>query len=368
MDTERIPVKRGTAGKMQAKEGVISVGNKKIGDGEPCFIIAEAGVNHNGDIALAKKLIDVACEAGADAIKFQTFKTSYLVTKNAEKAEYQKKTGAVGTTQFEMLKKLELSNTEFRKLSAYAKKRGILFLSTAFDEESIDLIVRLDVPAFKIPSGEITNIPCIERIAREKKPVILSTGMSTLEEVKDAVNCLKTHGCQEIIILHCTTSYPAPLESVNLRVLDTLRETFHLPVGYSDHTEGILVPIAAVARGACVIEKHITLDRTLTGPDHAASIEPGTLKELIAAIRQVEKALGTDDKRPDACEIKNRDVVRKSVVAREDISRGSLLLETMLTLKRPGTGIEPKFLKDLVGKRVKTAIEKDTLITRDMIE
>lgn len=353
---------------MQKKIPLISIGNKKIGEGEPCFIIAEAGVNHNGDLTLARKLIDVACESGADAIKFQTFKTSHLVTRDAEKADYQKKNSGSGTTQFEMLKKLELSRKDFTSLSAYAKTKGILFLSTAFDEESVDLLIRLGVPAFKIPSGEITNVPCLEKIARQKKPVILSTGMSTLEEVRDAVLCLQEHGCREIILLHCTTSYPAPPESVNLRVLDTLRMEFHLPVGYSDHTEGILVPVAAAARGACVIEKHITLDRTLTGPDHAASIEPAVLKEMIVAIRQVELALGSHEKKPDACEIRNRDVVRKSVVAREDIPRGTVLLESMLTLKRPGTGIEPRFLKSLVGKRVKTTIEKDTLITRDMIE
>ena len=353
---------------VQQKCIAISIGNKNVGNGEPCFIIAEAGVNHNGELSIAKQLIDVAYEAGADAIKFQTFKTENLVTRDAEKADYQKKNDSATTTQFEMLKKLELSEKDFKKLSSYAKKKGIIFLSTAFDEESVDLLIRLDVPAFKIPSGEITNFPCIEKIAREKKPVILSTGMSTMDEVREAVTCLQEHGCRDILLLHCTTSYPAPLKSVNLRVLDTLCDVFHLPVGYSDHTEGILVPIAAVARGACVVEKHITLDRTLTGPDHAASIEPDELKKMIVTIRMVEQALGTVDKKPESCEIRNRKVVRKSVVASENIHKGSLLLESMLTLKRPGTGIEPKYLKDLVGKRVKKSIKKDTLITRDMIE
>jgi len=347
---------------------IIPIGNKAVGNGKPCFIIAEAGVNHNGDLSLARKLIDVAYESGADAIKFQTFKTSHLVTCNAEKAEYQKKNDSLNPTQFGMLEKLELSDNDFKKLSTYARKKGILFLSTAFDEESVDLLIRLDVPAFKIPSGEITNFPCLEKIARQKKPVILSTGMSTLEEVREAVTCLQEHGCRDIILLHCTTSYPAPLESVNLQVMDTLRDVFHLPVGYSDHTEGILVPVAAVARGACVIEKHITLDRTLSGPDHAASIEPNELKRMIDTVRKVEQALGTADKKPESCEIGNRNVVRKSVVASEHIRKGSLLQESMLALKRPGTGIEPKYMKDLVGKRVKTAIEKDTLITQDMIE
>ena len=347
----------------------IRIGKRNVGEGEPCFIIAEAGVNHNGDIRLAKSLVDAACEAGADAIKFQTFRASRLVTRDAEKAEYQVKNDAAGeTTQFGMLEKLELSEEDFRALSAYAKKKGILFLSTAFDEESLDLLIRLHVPAFKIPSGEITNIPSIARIAREKKPVILSTGMSTLDEVEDAVRCLQEHGCREIILLHCTTSYPAPPASVNLRVMDTLRDTFRLPVGYSDHTEGCLVPVAAVARGASLIEKHLTLDRTLAGPDHAASIEPAELKRLITAIRKLETVLGTGEKRPDACEIGNRAVVRKSVVAAEQIPRGSVLTASMLALKRPGTGIGPKYLKELLGKRATMTIEKDTLIARDMIE
>jgi sialic acid synthase SpsE len=267
-----------------------------------------------------------------------------------------------------MLKNLELSESDFKKLSVYAKRKGIVFLSTAFDEESLDLLIQLGVPAFKIPSGEITNFPMMEKIARGKRPVILSTGMSTLDEVKDAVACLQEHGCCEIVLLHCTTSYPAPAESVNLRVLDKLHGIFHLPVGYSDHTEGILVPVAAVARGACVIEKHITLNRTLPGPDHAASIEPDELKRMVETIRKVELALGTNEKRPDPCEIGNRDVVRKSVVAAESIRKGAILRESMLALKRPGTGIEPKSLKNLVGKHVKTTIEKDTLISWDMIE
>jgi len=354
--------------KVQQNRITISIGNKTVGDYEPCFIIAEAGVNHNGNLSTAKKLIDVAYEAGADAVKFQIFKTENLVTRHAKKADYQKKNDSAITTQFEMLKKLELSEKDFKKLSIYAKKKGIVFLSTAFDEESVDLLIRLDVPAFKIPSGEITNFPCIEKIAGEKKPVILSTGMSTMEEVREAVACLQEHGCKEIVLLHCTSSYPTLLESVNLRVLDTLRDVFHLPAGYSDHTAGILVPIAAVARGACVVEKHITLDRTLPGPDHSASIEPDELKKMITAIRKVEKALGDPEKKLESCEISNRSLVRKSIVASRNITKGSILLKSMLAMKRPGTGIEPKYLKDLVGKIVKTAIEKDTLITRDMIE
>lgn len=356
--------------KKYAKKSIgIRIGNnKKIRDRGPCFIIAEAGVNHNGDIGIAKALIDAAVEAGADAVKFQTFRAEELVTLTAEKAGYQKENDPSETTQYNMLKKLELSERDFRTLSGYAKKKGILFLSTAFDDESLDVLIRLRVPAFKIPSGALTDFFCLERIAHQKKPVFLSTGMATLGEVRDAVTCLQDQGCTDIVLLHCTTSYPAPLESVNLRAMDTLRETFRLPVGYSDHTEGILVPVAAVARGACVIEKHLTLDRTLPGPDHAASIEPDELKEMIVAIRRAEKALGTAVKKPARCEIENRSVVRKSVVAAGQIRKGSVIQLPHLALKRPGTGIEPKYLKDLVGKRAKTTIKKDTLISWDMIE
>lgn len=353
---------------VQKKRITISIGNKTVGNDEPCFIIAEAGVNHNGNLSTAKQLIDVAYEAGADAIKFQTFKTENLVTRDAEKADYQKKNDSATTTQFEMLKKLELYEKDFKKLSIYAKKRGIIFLSTAFDEESVDLLIRLEVPAFKIPSGEITNFPCIEKIARERKPVILSTGMSTMEEVREAVACLQEHGCKDIVLLHCTTSYPAPLKSVNLRVLDTLRDIFHLPVGYSDHTEGILVPIAAVASGACVVEKHITLDQTLPGPDHAASLEPDELKKMVKAIRDVEIAMGDGVKKMQPCEMCNHDVVRKSIVTLKEITQGSKISENMITLKRPGTGIEPMYFEKLIGKTAIRQIKKDTVLTWDMIE
>lgn len=353
---------------MNRQTPAVKIQDRIVGDDHPCFVIAEAGVNHNGDSKLAYRLIDVACEAGADAIKFQTFKAENLVTHYAEKAEYQKKNDSSSNTQYQMLKNLELTESDFQKLSEYARTKGIIFLSTAFDEESIDTLIRLEVPAFKIPSGEITNMPSIKKIAREKKPVVLSTGMSTLEEVHDAVRCLQRNGCRQIILLHCTTSYPAPLDSVNLRAMDSLRGVFHLPVGYSDHTEGILVPVAAVARGACVIEKHITLDRTLPGPDHAASLEPGELKEMISTLRQVERALGNPKKKPESCEILNRNVARKSIVAGVDIPAGTRLTSSMLAFKRPGIGIEPKYLQDIVGKRTTQAIKKDALLLWDMVE
>jgi N,N'-diacetyllegionaminate synthase len=346
----------------------IRIRDHEVGDGRPCFIIAEAGVNHNGNLTIARQLIDAAHEAGADAVKFQTFRTEDLVTVSAERADYQKQSGDSETTQFGMLKALELTEDVFRQLSGYAEEKGILFLSTAFDLESIDLLVRLHVPAFKIPSGEITNYPCIESVARQHKPVILSTGMATMAEIRTAVDILQGHGCPEICLLQCTTCYPAPLKSVNLRVMDTLRSIFGLPVGYSDHTEGIIVPIAAAARGACVVEKHLTLDRTLPGPDHAASLEPDEFKRMVAAIRDVERALGDPEKRAETCELDNRRIVRKSIVAKTTVPEGSILTESMLALKRPGTGIEPECLSRLVGRRARVTIGKDTLISWEMIE
>jgi N,N'-diacetyllegionaminate synthase len=347
---------------------MIRLDYKFIGHDRPCFIIAEAGVNHNGDVSLARRLIDAASDAGADAVKFQTFKTKNLVTIGAEKAEYQKRSDSTSGTQYDLLKKLEFTETDFRKLSIYAKKKGMIFLSTAFDEDSVELLSRLNVPAYKIPSGEITNFPLLKKIALYKKPVILSTGMSTIDEIKEAVLILIEYGCSEIILLHCTTSYPAPTESVNLRVLKTLRSLFCLPTGYSDHTSGITIPIAAVAMGACVVEKHLTLDRSLSGPDHKASIEPDEFKRMVSAIREIESALGDGEKKMQLCEASIRDVVRKSIVSAKKISSGSIITEDMLAIKRPGTGIEPKYLKNILGKSAVCGIKKDTVITWDMIQ
>jgi len=346
----------------------ISINSRKIGEGEPVFVIAEAGVNHNGKLSLARRLIDAASDARADAVKFQTFKTENLVTISAKKAEYQKQSDSTSITQFQMLKNFELQETEFKKLSIYAKKKGLIFLSTAFDEDSVELLAKLKVPAFKIPSGEITNFPYLKKIAMQKKPVILSTGMSTIEEIREAVSLLKDQGCNEIVLLHCTTSYPASMESVNLRVLNTLRNIFCLPIGYSDHTEGIVIPIAAVALGACVVEKHLTLDRTLLGPDHKASVEPDEFKKMVRAIRDVESAMGDGEKKLEPCEECNRDIVRKSIVAAKNISKGSKIIKNMLAIKRPGTGIEPKYFEKIVGKKALFPIKKDTIINWDMIE
>jgi N,N'-diacetyllegionaminate synthase len=347
---------------------MIQVNRKKIGYNQPCFIIAEAGVNHNGDVKLAKRLIAAAIEAGADAIKFQTFHTDNVVTRTAEKAGYQKNTTSSEESQYEMIKKLELSDEVFLELSDYAKKRGIIFLSTPFDEESVDLLDRIDVPSFKIPSGEITNFPLLKKIAEKKKSIILSTGMATLGEVEDAFQYLKKCGADDIILLHCTTSYPASINSVNLHAMETLRCAFKVPVGYSDHTEGITIPIAAVALGAVVLEKHFTLDRTLPGPDHKASLEPHELQEMVKAIRDVEIALGDGIKKPNKEEEAIKKVARRSIVAQCSIKAGDLLKESDLAIKRPATGIEPRYFGLIVNRKARIRIPKDQVIKWDMIE
>jgi len=343
------------------------IANKLIGRDQPCFIIAEAGVNHNGDINLAKQLINAAVEAGADAVKFQTFHADNVVTRDAEKAEYQKSTTSSDESQYDMIKKLELPDDAFRELSDYANDKGIIFLSTPFDEESVDLLDDIGVPAFKIPSGEITNFPLLKKIAEKHRPIILSTGMATLGEVEEAFLYLKEMGSKDVILLHCTTSYPAPFDSVNLRAMNTLRCAFKVPVGYSDHTEGITIPIAAVAMGARVIEKHFTIDRTLQGPDHQASIEPHELMAMVKGIRDVERALGDGMKKPTPEEEVIKKIARKSIVAKYDIKKGERLTEDILTIKRPGTGIEPKFLNYIIGKRVNTEIKQDEPLYLDQL-
>jgi len=346
----------------------VKIENKIIGGHNPCFIIAEAGINHNGNVRLAKKLIDVAVEAGADAVKFQTFNAENVVTLTAEKAEYQKDLLDSEESQYKMLKKFELSEDDFWDISDYAKKSGIIFLSTPFDEDSVDILDKMGVPAFKIPSGEITNFPLLKRIGQKSKPIILSTGMATLGEIEDALNYLNKQGIEEIILLHCTTSYPAPVESVNIRALETLRCAFRMPVGFSDHTEGIIISIAAVSMGACVIEKHFTLDRTLPGPDHKASLEPQELIALVKSVRDVERAFGNGIKTPNEIEKAIKKIARKSIVARRDINSGDILTWENLIIKRPGTGIEPKFFDLVLNKKARIHIQKDQVIQWDMIE
>jgi N,N'-diacetyllegionaminate synthase len=337
----------------------IRIANRLIGETEPCFIIAEAGVNHNGDVNLAKKLIDAAKEAGADAVKFQTFKAGEVVTSSAEKAGYQKETTPSEESQYDMIKKLELSGEDFEELFAYTQEKGIIFLSTPFDKGSVDLLDELGISAFKVGSGEITNFPLLKHIAKKRKPIILSTGMATLEEVKEALEVIK----EEVILLHCVSSYPARIEDMNLKAMETLRNAFKLPVGLSDHSLGITVPIAAVALGACVIEKHFTLDKNLPGPDHRASLEPEELKQMVTAIRDVEKAMGDGIKRPTKAEAENGKVVRRSIVARVDIPEGTIITQGMLDTKRPGTGLEPRYIDMIVGRKAREHIKSEELVT-----
>jgi len=307
------------------------------------IIIAEAGVNHNGSMESAKKLVDVAADAGADYVKFQTFKADTLVTQSAEKAEYQKILTDKSESQFEMIKKLELDKSAHDELIKHCEEKGIRFLSTAFDHDSIELLADLNIPLYKIPSGEITNLPYLRHIGRMGKPIILSTGMSTLEEVQKALNVLLESGAEKekITILHCNTEYPTPMEDVNLKAMLTIREELGVNIGYSDHTLGIEIPIAAVAMGATVIEKHFTLDRSLPGPDHAASLEPDELKSMVNAIRNIEKAMGNGIKKPSPSETKNIPIARKSIVAKTSIKKGEKYSEDNLTVKRPGTGLSP---------------------------
>ena len=332
--------------------------NQKIPN-KPVFIIAEAGVNHNGDISIARRLIDAAKESGADAVKFQTFKAEEVVCRNAEKAQYQIENTGCSESQYDMIKALELSDEDFIKLKKYADDTGIMFLSTPFDHVSADFLEGLGMTLFKIPSGEITNIPLMEHIARKQKPIILSTGMSTLGEVEEAVNTLEGNGAADITLLHCTTSYPAPVESVNLYAMETMCNAFKLPVGYSDHTEGITIPIAATALGATVIEKHFTLDKKMPGPDHRSSLEPDELKAMVTAIRDVESAMGDGIKRPSDAEKENINIARKSIVARTNIKKGEKFSNENITLKRPGAGIKSLYIDSFIGKSANEDIKKD---------
>lgn len=359
------------------------IGNKFIDENKSCFIIAEAGVNHNGSLTLAKKLVDVAIETGADAIKFQTFRAEDIVTRYANKADYQAKNenqDLDSESQFDMLKRLELSYTDFRELKQYCNHKGIIFLSTPHSSfKDVDFLDSIMIVAYKVGSGDLTNIPFLKYIANKGKPVILSTGMGNMKEVREAVAAMAPFNNQ-LILLHCTTNYPTHFEEVNLRAMNALRE-FDLPVGYSDHTIGIVIAVAAVALGASVIEKHFTLSRNFPGPDHKASLEPDELKNMVTDIRKVEerlkngengkkiisemnieKALGNGIKRPVPAELEIMKVARKSIVAATNIAAGSIITKDMLTIKRPGTGIKPKYLEYIIGKKTKRDINKDELI------
>lgn len=328
-------------------------------------IIAEAGVNHNGSLDLAKRLVDAAAEAGADYIKFQTFKAGKLVSRQAKKADYQLENLSGGDdSQYAMLKELELSEADHLELIEHCRKRGVNFFSTAFDLESIDFLSTLHLGFWKIPSGEITNFPYIKRIAQHGEPVILSTGMSTLDEILDAITVLNTYGVpkERITVLHCNTEYPTPYEDVHLRAMKTIAECFGVKVGYSDHTCGIEVSLAAVALGATVIEKHFTLDRNLPGPDHKASLEPQELKQMVESIRHIEAALGSKTKQVSPSEEKNIRVARKSLVAVRDIRKGEHFSEENITAKRPGNGISPMRWEEVIGKTAPRDFKADELI------
>jgi len=352
------------------------------------FIIAEAGVNHNGSLDMAKELVFQAAKAGADAVKFQTFKAENIVSIHAQKADYQKKNTAQDESQYEMVKKLELDQTMHEELLRFCQEQHIKFLSTPFDLESVDLLANhLKVDQLKIPSGEITNGPLLLKAAQTRLPILLSTGMSTLGEIEDALRVLSygylgysehptrsaledafsSHEGQKILkhnvtLLHCTTEYPAPFEEVNLKAMDTMEQAFGLPVGFSDHTDGIAVAIGAVARGATVIEKHFTLDKTLPGPDHKASLEPDELKLMITSIRQIERALGSSIKSATPSEQKNKPIARKSLVASRIICKGELFTEDNITTKRPGTGISPMNYWEWIGKPATRDYEADEVI------
>ena len=325
------------------------------------FIIAEAGVNHNGNVQFAYRLVDAAVNCGANAIKFQTFRTEKIISKNVAKAQYQRDNTSQDESQFEMIKKLELSYNDFINIKHYCDEKQIIFLSTPDEEESLDFLCDvINVPYIKVGSGEITNLPFLKRVASKNKPIILSTGMAYIGEVEKALDTIySTNNNANVILLHCTTNYPTPYEEVNLRAMLTLREAFKLPVGYSDHTIGVEIPVAAVAMGACIIEKHFTLDRNMQGPDHKASLEPDDFERMVRAIRNVEDALGNGIKRPTKSEEEMKNVVRKKLVAAHDLERGEIIKRNDVTLKRSNTGLSPEFLNVIVGKKLIKGIKED---------
>lgn len=354
----------GPLGEMSA----FQIGRHTIGDGQPCFVIAEAGVNHNGDLTVARQLIDAAAEAGADAIKFQTFKADKLVTASAPKADYQKAATGAGESQSAMLRKLELSSAAHSELKQHAEQRGLVFLSTPFDESSADLLASVGLPAFKVSSGELTNLPFLEHLARLGRPLLLSTGMATLDEVRDAVECIRAAGNPPLALLQCVSNYPASAADTNLRAMQTMRAEFGVPIGYSDHTLGNEISLAAVALGGCIIEKHLTLDRALPGPDHAASSEPAELAALVRGIRAIESALGDGVKRPAASEANTAAVARRSLIAARDLAAGEMLDNSAVVALRPGGGLPPGKRSAILNRRARVSIAAGTLLSVEMFE
>jgi len=345
----------------------IRISNKLVGEDHPTFIIAEAGINHNGQLDLAKKLVDIAVDAGCDAVKFQTYKSDGVVTFDAESAGYVKKNLGNNINQLDLIKSYELKYEDFETLKKYCDNKGIIFLSTPHSFDAIDFLEDL-VPAYKFGSGDITNIPALKHAAKKDKPMILGTGMATLDEVKFTVDAIKSEGNNQIIALHCTTNYPCPLEEVNLRAMKTLQSELDCLIGYSDHTLGILVPTMAVAMGATVIEKHFTIDKNLLGPDHKASLNPSELKNMIKEIRCIEKVLGDFEKKPTESEKRIMNLVRKSVIAKKDIEKGSKVSYDMIDIKRPGTGLKPVDIYKIIGRKAKRKITKDEIFQLDMVE
>lgn len=340
---------------------MVIVGGRRVGDGEPCFVIAEAGVNHNGDLELAHRLVDAAADAGADAVKFQAFRADDVAAESAPAAEYQRRT-AGAESQRELLRGLELDAAAFAELKDHAEERGLVFLATPFDAWSVELLDRLGVAAYKIASPDVVNTLLLQDVGRRARPVILSTGTAVLEEVETAVRTLGESGASDIVVLHCVSAYPAPADEANLRAMETMRGALDVPVGFSDHTQGDEVALAAVALGASALEKHFTLDRSLPGPDHSSSLEPDELAAFVARVRRVESALGDGVKAPTPAERENADAIRRSLAAVEDLPGGTVLTEAMLTALRPGTGIPVARISDVLGRRLRRSLARHELL------
>lgn len=346
---------------------MVEIAGRPVGPGHPCFVVAEGGVNHNGDVELGRQLVEAAARAGADAVKFQTFVADRLATPAAPKAGYQVETTGAAESQQAMLRRLELSSAAHHELSARCAREGILFLSSSFDEESADFLEELGVAAFKVASGELTNLPLLAHIARKRRPMILSTGMASMDEVATAVRIVHNAGGSDLVLLHCVSAYPANPQHANLRAMRTMADAFDVPVGYSDHTLGADVALAAVALGACVLEKHFTLDRRLPGPDHRMSLDPAELAALVRSVRTIEAALGHGRKEPAPGEAEVAAVVRRSLVAARDLAAGTLLTEDVISIRRPGTGLAPALRSRLAGRRLKIDVPAGTLLTFEML-
>ena len=346
----------------------VHISDRGVGPGFPCLIVAEAGVNHNGDPVVARRMVDVAADVGVDGVKFQAFKAERLVAPDAPKAAYQIETTGEDESQMDMLRRLELPDEAYRELMKLCRDKGVLFMCTPFDEQSADFLEQLGTEVFKIPSGEITNLPFLAHVARKLRPLIVSTGMADLREVATAVQAIRDNGNPPLILLHCVSNYPADPADANLGAIRTLLEEFHVPVGYSDHTPGVEVSLAAVALGACVIEKHFTLDRKMSGPDHLASIEPDELKALVNGVRTVESALGHGRKEPAPREADTAAVARKSLVVARDIPAGTILTNDSIVILRPGTGLAPDMKPGVVGRTTRKKILAGTLLTLEMLE